>query len=363
MIAKNTVKEEEKKDIKIADTKTGDQRPDALIAKADTKGPDSKTTSTPINTQPNQTEKKDVAATNTNAVEKKPDASIAKIDNKVSENKTVSTPVNNQPTQNVKKDIAATEKKDIPVTNNNTVVKTETKPIDNKTIPINDQSNQNVKKDIPSTNTTAVKTDPKQTDSKLVSVPVSYQPTQNKNVAATNTNTVAKTETKPVDNKATTPATNQPNPNVKKDIAATEKKPDAGFEFQELKRDRKLKPAATLVDGRISIPSETIYFKSDSLSIALYDNGEVDGDSVSVIINDEMFIEKQLLKSSAFRKTFYVPQNESDSLLVVLYAENLGKYPPNTGLLQIKDGEEIFYVRFKADLDRNAAIVLRRKSK
>ena len=142
------------------------------------------------------------------------------------------------------------------------------------------------------------------------------------------------------------------------------KKPDAEFEFQELKKnDRKLKPAATLVDGRVTVPSETIFFKSDSLSIALYDNGEVDGDSVSVIINDELFIEKQVLKSSAFRKTYYVPRNNSDSLLVVLYADNLGKYPPNTGLLQIKDGEEVYYVRFKADLDRNAAIVLRRKSK
>jgi hypothetical protein len=371
VIAKNTVKSEEKKDVKVADTKTGDKKPDASIAKTDTKVPESKTTSTPINTQPNQTEKKDVAATNT---EKKPDASIPKIDNKVSENKTVSTSVSTQPNQTEKKDIAkatTTEKKpetnvakkDIPVTNNNIIAKTETKPVDNKTIPVNDRSNQNVKKDIPATNTTAVKTDPKQTDSKLVSVPVGYQPTQNNNVTATNTNTVAKTETKPVDNKATSSVANQPNQNIKKDIAATEKKPDADFEFQELKRDRKLKPAATLVDGRISIPSETIYFRSDSLSIALYDNGEVDGDSVSVIINDVMFIEKQLLKSSAFRKTFYVPQTESDSLLVVLYAENLGKYPPNTGLLQIKDGEEIFYVRFKADLDRNAAIVLRRKSK
>jgi hypothetical protein len=105
----------------------------------------------------------------------------------------------------------------------------------------------------------------------------------------------------------------------------TENKADGQYEFQELRSRRKLKPAASLVDGRESIPSETIYFKSDSLSIALYDNGEVDGDTVSVIINDEMFIEKQGLKSTAFRKTFYVPENEGDSLLVVLFANNLGK--------------------------------------
>ena len=195
-------------------------------------------------------------------------------------------------------------------------------------------------------------------------------PQDTKKVPATNTNQVekktdpalVKAENKPVDSKAT-PANNQANQTEKKDIAASNTKTSNDFEFQELRRNRKLKPAASLVDGRISVPSETIYFKSDSLSIALYDNGEVDGDTVSVIINDEMFIEKQGLKSSAFRKTFYIPKQDNDSLLVVLYAENLGKYPPNTGLLQIKDGEEIFYVRFKADLDRNAAIVLRRKYK
>ena len=383
-IAKNTVKKEEKKDVQNTDTKTVDKKPDASIAKTDTK-----TTSTPIN------EKKDVAVINTNAVEKKPDASIAKIENKVPDNKTVSFPVNGQPNPNEKKDILNTnttpvekkpetniaktdakipdnkttstavinqpsqnEKKDIAVANTNTVAKTENNPTDNKTVPINNPSNQNVKKDIAVTNTTAVKTDSKQPDNKLVSVPVGYQPTGDKK-PETN---IAKTENKPVDNKTTTVA-NQTTQNVKKDIAVSEKKPDSEFEFQELKRDRKLKPAASLVDGRVSIPSETIYFKSDSLSIALYDNGEVDGDTVSVIINDEMFIQKQGLRSSAFRKTFYIPQTGGDSLLVVLYAENLGKYPPNTGLLQIKDGEEIFYVRFKADLDRNAAIVLRRKSK
>jgi len=377
-IAKNTVKKEEKKDVQNADTKTVNTKLDASIAKADTKVPENKTTTTAIN------DKKDVAANNTNTVDKKPDASIAKIENKAPDNKTVSIPVNNQPVPVEKKEIVTpntttvekkpdanvaktdvklpdnkantsplinqatkNEQKEIPATNGNVVAKTENKPNDNKTVP--------------ATNTTiAAKTDSKQPDSKLVSVPVGYQ-SEKKDIPAANPNVVAKTDNKPADNKTTT--ANQPTQNAKKDIVVSEKKPDSDFEFQELKRDRKLKPAASLVDGRVSIPSETIYFKSDSLSIAIYDNGEVDGDTVSVIINDEMFIQKQGLKSSAFRKTFYISKTEGDSLLVVLFAENLGKYPPNTGLLQIKDGEEIFYVRFKADLNQNAAIVLRRKPK
>ena len=381
-IAKSAVKKQEEKNVQHVDTKTVDKKPDASIAKTDIKSPDNKTTSSSIN------DKKEVAANNTNTIDKKPDTSIAKLGKRDPANKTVSVPANNQQNPNEKKDIVATnttpvekkpeanivktdvkvpdnkaagspvinsatsnEKKDIPVTNTNVVAKTENKATDNKTVP--------------ATNTAVGKTDSKQPDNKLVSVPVGYQPTPivKKDIASANTTTVDKkpeTNIAKTDNKTTT-APNQPIQNVKKDIA--EKKPDASFEFQELKRDRKFKPAASLVDGRLSVPSETIYFKSDSLSIAIYDNGEVDGDTVSVIINDEMFIQKQGLKSSAFRKTFYIPRIESDSLLVVLYAENLGKYPPNTGLLQIKDGEEIFYVRFKADLNQNAAIVLRRKPK
>ena len=357
-IAKNNVKKEEKKEVLNSTTKTADKKPEVSVAKLDPKLPESKSTSTTINTQPIQNEKKDVAATNTNAADKKPDVSITKVDTKVPDNRNTSSAANtsvNTTTIENKPETNIPEKKSVLTPVNN-----QTKPVDNKTVPAIGQSTQNVKKDIVVTNPTPVKTESKQPDNKLVSVPVGYQPTQNANK---NTTTVdKKPETKPVDNK-TTSVTNQPNQNVKKDVAITEKKADADFEFQELKSSRKLKPAASLVKERVSIPSETIFFKSDSLSIALYDNGEVDGDSVSVIINDEMFIEKQGLKSSAFRKTFYVPKTESDSLLVVLYADNLGKYPPNTGLLQIKDGEEIFYVRFKADLDRNAAIVLRRKSK
>jgi hypothetical protein len=283
-------------------------------------------------------EKKDVLQTETKPIDKKPDASVVKTEIKVPENKTVSATVNNQQTQIEKKDVAAANTKPIEKKPETNVVKTDNKAPENKTVSVtvNNQQTQIEKKDVAATNTK----------------PIEKKPETN----------IVKADNKIADDK-TASINKQPNQNEKKDVIGSDKKPAAEFEFRELKRDRQLKPAASLVDGRVSVPSETIYFKSDSLSIALYDNGEVDGDTVSVIINDELFIEKQGLKSSAFRKTFYIPQGEGDSLLVVLYADNLGKYPPNTGLLQIKDGEEIFYVRFKADLDRNAAIILRRKYK
>jgi hypothetical protein len=319
-VAKNIVKKEEKRSAQPVESKPVEKNTQLTFIITDTNVPDTKITSTAINNQPSQTEKKDVVATNTNPVEKKPETNTVKTETKLPDDKTTSIAVNNQPNQ--------VEKKDVGVASTNSTISNQTDP--------------NEKKNVVATNSTTVDKKPE--------VPV------------------AKQETKLPDNKPVVAVNNQSNQNEKKDVAATDKKltenkADGQYEFQELRSRRKLKPAASLVDGRETVPSETIYFKSDSLSIALYDNGEVDGDTVSVIINDVMFVEKQMLKSSAYRKTYYVPQGESDSLLIVLYADNLGKYPPNTGLLQIKDGEEIYYVRFKADFDRNAAIVLRRKYK
>ncbi|MDX1955405.1 MAG: hypothetical protein SFU20_07695 [Chitinophagaceae bacterium] len=121
----------------------------------------------------------------------------------------------------------------------------------------------------------------------------------------------------------------------------------------------KVVPAAQLASRKIE-KTEEIGFAADSLVIALYDNGEVDGDTVSVLLNGEIFWANQGLKSQAIKKTVYIPAG-TDSLELVLYAENLGAYPPNTGLLIIYDGNERYMVRFSADFNRNARVVLRRK--
>ena len=223
------------------------------------------------------------------------------------------------------------------------VVKTESKPADNK--PITDIAKADIKK-----------------PDAVVSEPPKQEVKSN----------VVKTESKPVDNKPITEIakTDIKNPDVivsappKQEVKADEKKSSPEYVFTDLKRtDNKLKPAVAMIEERESAPSETIFFKSDSLILVLYDNGEVDGDTVSVIMNGEIVIEKQGLKSVAFKKTIYLSPDDGDSVLLVLFAENLGAYPPNTGLLIIKDGEESYNVRFKADYDRNAAILLRKKLK
>lgn len=118
--------------------------------------------------------------------------------------------------------------------------------------------------------------------------------------------------------------------------------------------------AATELSKRKTESIQNVTFKSDSLVISLFDNGFVDGDTVSVLMNGQVIIAKAGLKEVAVNKTIYIPTG-TDSVQLVMYAENLGSIPPNTGLLVIRDGGVDYEIRFSADMNRNAGIVLRRK--
>ncbi|MBS1742363.1 MAG: hypothetical protein JST81_04950 [Bacteroidetes bacterium] len=118
--------------------------------------------------------------------------------------------------------------------------------------------------------------------------------------------------------------------------------------------------AAADVLLRKNIVQETMYFKTDSLVLTLYDNGEVDGDTVSVLMNGVIIMPKQGLSTTAIRKTIHIPA-ETDTIELIMYAESLGTIPPNTGLLMVKDGKDTYEVRFSGDLQKNASVILKRR--
>ena len=105
---------------------------------------------------------------------------------------------------------------------------------------------------------------------------------------------------------------------------------------------------------------QELNFHTDSLVLTLYDNGEVDGDTVSVLMNGTVIMPNVGLSTKAVRKTIYISP-AMDSVQLIMYAETLGTIPPNTGLLIVYDGEERHEIFFTGDLQRSAAIVFRRK--
>ena len=104
-----------------------------------------------------------------------------------------------------------------------------------------------------------------------------------------------------------------------------------------------------------------IFFSSDSLQLSFFDNGTIDGDTVSMVLDGRMIAEKIKLTTTAFRITIPAKTNQNDSMMLVMHAESLGLIPPNTGLLIIQDGPTRHEIRFEGDLQRSSAVVLRKK--
>lgn len=123
----------------------------------------------------------------------------------------------------------------------------------------------------------------------------------------------------------------------------------------------KSQPTTLPYNQRKNILLQTINTTSDSLNLSFYDNGVIDGDSISVYQNEKNIISHYRLTATAGKKTIHLGNNDSTQLLLV--AENLGTIPPNTGLLIIKDGENDYQVNFSADMQTNASIIIRRKKK
>lgn len=119
---------------------------------------------------------------------------------------------------------------------------------------------------------------------------------------------------------------------------------------------------AAEIEKRVTKSNQSFYFETDSLLLTLYDNGEVDGDTVTVLMNGNIIFSKVGLTTKANSKTIYIASN-MDSVKLVMYAESLGEIPPNTGLMVVTDGEKRYDVRFSADFKTNSAIVFRRKRK
>lgn len=118
-------------------------------------------------------------------------------------------------------------------------------------------------------------------------------------------------------------------------------------------------PAADL-SARNTAILQTVSFKSDSLKLTLYDNGEVDGDTISIVLNGTTIMAKLGLTAKGVTKS--IPTAAlADSSELIMYAENLGRIPPNTGLLILQDGEDRYQIRFSGDLRNNSAVLLKRK--
>ena len=124
------------------------------------------------------------------------------------------------------------------------------------------------------------------------------------------------------------------------------------------KEDNKL--IAESYSKRKEIVTRILDVESDSVRLSFYDNGEIDGDSISVFVNSQVILTHQELASRAL--TMYLHLDSTlDVNEISMFAENLGKYPPNTALMVVTDGKNRYEVFMSSSLTENATIQIKRK--
>ncbi len=95
----------------------------------------------------------------------------------------------------------------------------------------------------------------------------------------------------------------------------------------------------------------------DSVKVSLYDNGEVDGDSVTLIYNKDIITQHLRLTEKA--RTFTIKIDKAGPNELIMYAENLGSIPPNTALMVIYDGEKRYELNVRSTKDTNGTITFK----
>lgn len=119
-----------------------------------------------------------------------------------------------------------------------------------------------------------------------------------------------------------------------------------------------IEPAPPDIKNRSNELIKVLTVNDPDVTIKIYDNGEIDGDIISVYLDNKLVLsEKTLTASPLLLKLKMDDINDEHELTMV--AENLGTIPPNTSLMIVEAGEQRFEVRITSTEQKNAVVKFR----
>ena len=103
-----------------------------------------------------------------------------------------------------------------------------------------------------------------------------------------------------------------------------------------------------------------IPLEGDSIEFRFYDNAQVDGDSISLFLNNRMIFTHVRLTDKAYTIRLPVKEMEDQNELTMV-AENLGSIPPNTSYMVAIVGDKRYDAQLASTENSSAMIRLRKK--
>ncbi|HSK13079.1 MAG TPA: hypothetical protein VK907_07665 [Phnomibacter sp.] len=187
--------------------------------------------------------------------------------------------------------------------------------------------------------------------------------------------TAPKTNPTPATKNATTgtrPANTQKPVTPKKDIppavAKVESKPAPverpQLDIKEKEDPRPVKPKPVQVPPppvlteRKNELFKTFTTDQKFIEISFFDNGEIDGDTISVYNNNRLIASRKGLSAKPI--SIRIELSDDDPVQeIVMVAENLGAIPPNTALMIVKAGKERYTLNLSSTEQKNAMVRFR----
>lgn len=177
-------------------------------------------------------------------------------------------------------------------------------------------------------------------------------------------NVVGMTPTKPAPRKPVAAAPKKTPPAIAK--AEPKEEPKTVVEFPKIENkkiaeptkpveSRLVKPHPKLQNRRSDVV-KTINIESPEFRLDFYDNGEIDGDSISVFFNGKIVLSNQMLTDKPISLTLSLDPLIKENV-VTMYAENLGSIPPNTAVMIVTDGKRRYEVRMESDLKKSGSVI------
>lgn len=154
-------------------------------------------------------------------------------------------------------------------------------------------------------------------------------------------------------------------------VRQTPPRPGSSITIPKRKDSMQIPPSDTIAKKTYPVPQpvppalkerknelvRTIVTNSPDIKIDLYDNGEIDGDTITVYHNNQVVAYRKGLSTIpiTLRVTASV-QNSNHEF--VMYANNLGKIPPNTALMVITTGGQRYELSVSSTKEKNAKVVV-----
>jgi hypothetical protein len=124
------------------------------------------------------------------------------------------------------------------------------------------------------------------------------------------------------------------------------------FEKSTFKQELRLPPSLTR--RKVELVKE-IKVDTGVIKIDFYDNGQIDGDTISVYVNGMPVVSNKILTAKPLSTSIKIDLKKTEQE-VIMVGENMGSIPPNTALMIVNTRDKRYQLYLTSDEQKNAMV-------